>query len=69
MKGLTMDEKPNVGCPYTSRNCNDVFLPIPIAVLAGPMSKFLPWEDSSITRNAEDNVHVEHDQEGSDSNG
>jgi hypothetical protein len=29
MKGLTMDEEPNVGRPYTSRNHYDGFLPIP----------------------------------------
>jgi len=46
----------------------DFFL-FQIAMLAEPMSKDLPQKDSGIARNAEDNVHAEHDQEVSGSNG
>jgi len=46
----------------------DFFL-FQIAMLAEPMSKDLPQKDSGIARNAEDNVHAEHNQEGSCDNG
>jgi hypothetical protein len=29
MKGLTINEEPEIGRPYSSRNCYDGFLPIP----------------------------------------
>ena len=40
-----------------------------IATLAEPMSKFSPREDGGIAQNAEDDVHSEHNQEGSARNG
>jgi len=46
----------------------DFFL-FQIAMLVEPMSKFLPRLNSGFARNAEDNVHAEHDQEVSGSNG
>jgi hypothetical protein len=46
----------------------DFFL-FQIAMLAEPLSKALPRKDSDIARNADDNVHAEHDQEVSGSNG
>jgi len=45
----------------------DFFL-FQIAMLAVPLSKVLPQKDSGVARNAEDNVHAEHNQEGSGSN-
>ena len=39
------------------------------AMLAESLSKVLPQKDNGIARNAEDNVHAEHDQEVSDCNG
>ena len=44
----------------------DFFL-FQIATLVEPMSKVLLREDTGITRNSEDNVHAEQDQEVSGS--
>jgi hypothetical protein len=46
-----------------------IFFLFQIAMLAKHMSKPLPQEDGGIAQNAEDNVHAEHNQEGSASNG
>jgi len=68
MKGLTMNEEPNIGRPYASRNRYDEFLPIPNTNAGGTHEQCFAREDGGISQNAQDNVHAEHNQEGSASN-
>jgi len=57
-----LNEEPNVGHPYGSRDCYDKLLPIPNGN-ADDAHERLHREDSHIASNAEQDVLAENNQE------
>ena len=51
MKGLTLNEKPNVGYPHASRNRYDELVPVPNGI-ADDAHERLPREDGHSASNA-----------------
>ena len=68
MKGLTLNEKPNVGYPHASRNCYDELVPVPNGD-ADDAHERLPREDGHSASNTKQDVHAEHNQKRRSSKG
>ena len=61
MKGLTLNEEPDICQPYSSCDCNDELVPIPNGD-TGDVHEQLPREGSHIASNVEQDVLAEHNQ-------
>ena len=64
MKGLTLNEEPNVGHPHASRDCYDELVPIPNGDAGDCLGKVV-----ILPQNAEQDVLAEHNQKRRGSKG